>query len=618
MADTSLVFNILARDRASKTFDSIKAKAAVAGTAIGVALSTGLSGALEKSKTDALLAAQLGAGPELAATLGKASGDLYSRGVVDSVEAGNAAIKGAIQNALVPKDAGAKAIAEMGAMVSNMATILEADASQVSATVSQMLRTGMAKSAQEAFDILAAGAQNGADKAGDLLDTFNEYPTLFRNLGLSGQQAMGLISQGLQAGARDSDKVADALKEFSIRAVDGSKTTADGFAMLGLSADTMAARIAKGGKSSAAALQLTLDRLRAIKDPVKQSQAAVALFGTQAEDLGRALYALDPSKAVSALGNVSGAAQRAGDTLEQSAGAKVESLKRKLEVGLTSALGTVSGFLLNNTELVKGLGIVLGPIVGIIAAIVAAVKVWTVVQTALNVVLSANPIGLVVLAIGALIAILVLAWNHSETFRKIVTAAWNAIWGAVKAVGSWFVNTLWPWIKGVWDKIASSVVGLKNKIVSTWNSVISFFKGLPGKIASIGARLWEGIKNGFRAAINWIIGRWNSISFGIPRIDTPFGSFGGGTFRVPQIPYLAAGGVIQRAGMAVVGEAGPELLSLPRGAQVTPLNRASGGGGAGEVTVRLVADGADSDMLRLIRKMVRVEGQGNVQVAFGR
>jgi hypothetical protein len=53
-----------------------------------------------------------------------------------------------------------------------------------------------------------------------------------------------------------------------------------------------------------------LDRLRAIKDPVKQSQAAVQLFGTQAEDLGKALYALDPSKAAAGMNKVAGAARR--------------------------------------------------------------------------------------------------------------------------------------------------------------------------------------------------------------------------------------------------------------------------------------------------------------------
>lgn len=618
MSDTSLVFTILARDKASATFQKMSGAAAVAGASVGAALAAGVASALQKSKSDALLAAQLGAGKAMAGELGRASGDLYARGVVESVEAGNAAIKSAIQNGLVPGDAPAKAIDAVASKIVNLGMVMEEDAARVSAAVSQMLRTGMAKNAEEAFDLLHAGAQKGLNKSQDLLDTFNEYGTQFRSIGLSGKQAMGLISQAIQGGARDADVAADAIKEFAIEAVAGGDRVRDGFKSIGLNADQMVSKFAKGGPAAAKAFGLVLDKLRAIKDPAERNAAAVELFGTKAEDLAGALSSMDLNTAAGALGKVEGAARRAGQTLEQSAGAKVEALKRSLEMGLVNALAGVATWMEKNTGLVETLAIVLGPVAGIIVAIVLATKAWTAVQTALNVAMMANPIGLIILAIIALIGIIVLAWNHSQTFRDIVTSAWQWIWAKVKAVGAWFSGTLWPLMQRVWNSISSGAVSLKNKIVSVWNAVLAFFRGIPGKISSIGSRLWDGIKNGFRAAINWIIGRWNSISFGIPRIDTPFGSFGGGTFRVPQIPYMATGGIIERAGMAVVGEAGPELLSLPRGAQVTPLSRGGGAVGGGEVTVRLVADGADREMLRLLRKIVRVEGRGDVQVAFGR
>jgi phage-related minor tail protein len=106
---------------------------------------------------------------------------------------------------------------------------------------------------------------------------------------LDASTATGLLVQGMQAGARNSDLVADAIKEFSIRAVDGSKTTSDGFKAIGVDAGQMAAQIARGGPEASAALDLVLNRFRAMPDPVAQSRAAVALFGTQAEDLGKAL-----------------------------------------------------------------------------------------------------------------------------------------------------------------------------------------------------------------------------------------------------------------------------------------------------------------------------------------
>lgn len=575
MSDTSLVFTILAKDRASETFDKLKDHAAVAGAAIGVALAAGVVQAMEKTKTDALLAAQLGASPEMAATLGQASGDLYARGVVDSIETGNAAIKSAIQNALVPPDASAAALDAVGAKITGLGAIMQEDADRVSSAVSQMLRTGVAGSAEEAFDLLTAATQKGLNKSGDLLDTLNEYGTQFRVLGLAGPQALGLISQALQAGARDSDVAADALKEFAIRSQDGSKAAAASFAALGLNAEQMRAIFARGGPEAAAAMDLVLDRLRATQGRADAAQIAFGLFGTKAEDLGAALYAMDLTSAANQLGNVQGAAQRAGDTLEQSAGAKVEAFRRKVEMGLVEVLAVAAGWIERNADLLQTLAIVLGPLVVIIGGIVAVTRVWTAVQTALNVVMAANPLGLVVLAVVALVAILVVAWNSSAEFRAIVTGAFTAVSDAA----SWLGGK----VGEVFTAIGNGAAAVARTVADWWNGVVTFVFGLPGRIGAAASGMWDGIVNGFKAAINWIVGGWNRLSFTVPPVDIPYvGTFGGFTVGVPQIPYLAKGGNITAAGMAVVGERGPELVSLPRGAQVTPLDR---GGGAGTTNI---------------------------------
>ncbi|GIH29097.1 hypothetical protein Aph01nite_74070 [Acrocarpospora phusangensis] len=572
MSDTSLVFNILARDQASATFDKIKGHAAVAGVAIGAALAAGVGQALERSKSDALLAAQLGAGPAMAATLGEASGRLYSRGVVDSIETGNAAIRGAIQNGLVAPDASAKAIDDVAAKIANLGAVMEEDAGRVSAAVSQMLRTGIAGSAEEAFDLLQAATQKGLNKSQDLLDTVNEYGTQFRSMGLSGQQALGLISQAMQAGARDSDVVADTIKEFAIEAVAGGERVRAGFTAVGLSAQDMVDKFAAGGPTAAAAFGTVLERLRGIKDPADRNAAAIALFGTKAEDMAGALSAMNLSTATAALGSVGGAADRAGQSLEQSAGAKVEALRRGLEEGLVTALAATAGWIEQNSGLVQTLGIVLGPLVAIVLVIVAATKVWTVVQTALNVAMMANPIGLIIIAIVALVAIVVLAWNKSETFRNIVTSAWQAVWDKIKAVGAWFSDTLWPAIKSVWDSIGNGAGAVWTTLKGWWDKIIDFFTSIPGRISKVASGMWDGIKDAFKSAINWLIEKWNNFSISIPAIDIPgIGRVGGFSLDTPNIPLLAEGGIIQRSGLAIVGERGPELLSLQAGAKVSPL-----------------------------------------------
>src|SRR5690606_34876826 len=111
----------------------------------------------------------------------------------------------------------------------------------------QMLKTGLAKDGTEALDAITAGMQKMGPRADDLMDTFNEYSVQFQRLGLDATTATGLISQGMKAGARDTDVVADALKEFTLEGVQGSEKIATGFEMIGLNADDMIRKISEGG-----------------------------------------------------------------------------------------------------------------------------------------------------------------------------------------------------------------------------------------------------------------------------------------------------------------------------------------------------------------------------------
>ncbi|WBB59349.1 phage tail tape measure protein [Streptomyces sp. WMMC500] len=305
--------------RVSGMMDSLKsagpAAAAAAGAAIGAAIIGAFSEALDQRRITATLGAQLGATPKQAKRYGEIAGDLLAKGITADFQTASDSIGEVMRAGLLDPTATDKQIRQMATKVSDLATTFGQESSQIARSVSQMLKTGMADSAAEAFDILTRGFQTGGNAADDLLDTFSEYSTQFRKLGLDGADAMGLISQGLKGGARDADVVADALKEFSIRAVDGSESTKRGFDAIGLSADEMARKFGTGGDTAKRALDETIDRLRAMKDPVDQSRAAVDLFGTQAEDLGAALFSLDPSEAVNSLGKVGGAAGRMGKTL---------------------------------------------------------------------------------------------------------------------------------------------------------------------------------------------------------------------------------------------------------------------------------------------------------------
>lgn len=289
------------------------------------------------------LQALTGVDEATALRLGRAAGEAYANNFGESVESNMDATRLALQFRIIDPAATTRDAQLVVQSLAGIADVLGEDVQPVATAVSTLLSSGLAKSAQEAFDLIATGARNGVNRADDLLDTLTEYPALFQRLGLSGPEALGLISQGLNAGARNSDLAADALKEFQIRATDASATSAQGFKDLGLNAEEMTAKIAAGGESARNGLEVVLTKLRETEDPVLRNAAAVALFGTQAEDLGAALFSMDLSTAVAELGTVTGAAQQMFDTLAGNDASKIEQAQRNIEVAVDGIKGALAG-----------------------------------------------------------------------------------------------------------------------------------------------------------------------------------------------------------------------------------------------------------------------------------
>ena len=149
-----------------------------------------------------------------------------------------------------------------------------------------MLMDQFGLSGEEAFNLIAQGAQNGLDKNGDLLDSINEYSVHFKSLGLDAEDMFNSFANGADAGTFSVDKLGDAVKEFGIRVKDESDSTMQAFKDIGLNADETAAAFAAGGEQAAKAFDDVTTALFAMDDPLAQNAAGVALFGTMWEDLG--------------------------------------------------------------------------------------------------------------------------------------------------------------------------------------------------------------------------------------------------------------------------------------------------------------------------------------------
>lgn len=250
-------------------------------------------------------------------------------------------------------------------------------------------------------------------------------------------------------------------------------------------------------------------------------------------------------------------------------------------------LGIVTWFQNLNPNVQLAIEILGGAVVAVVA-LTKAIQLWEAAQAALNVVLAANPIGLIVIGIAALVAAFVIAYKKSETFRDIVNGAFNAVATVVRTViRGWVLE--FEIIKGAIE------------------AVVGFVAALPGRISRAATGMWDGIKDAFRAAINWIIRAWNSLDFKLPSVDTHIpgiGKIGGFTLGTPDIPLLASGGIITQPTLAMLGERGREA--------VIPLGRGGIGGNTYNITVNGGSDGREmgAQIVDAIKRYERRNGTG--------
>jgi phage-related protein len=266
-----------------------------------------------------------------------------------------------------------------------------------------------------------------------------------------------------------------------------------------------------------------------------------------------------------------GSAEAAGKTF----GGQVKIAKEELSnfagelVGSAMpALETLFGILSNVTKAMEEHKTVTKIVVGVVGglaiavlAVNAAMKVWrvatmlmTAAQWLLNAALDANPIGLIVIALAALAIGFYEAWKHSETFRKIVTAAMDGVMVAVNAVVDGFKAVV-AWVRDHWREIvpfisgpfaplvflATDAFGIRSKLVNAFKAITTFvadrvkeiagfITGLPGRIGDFAGALADRFKNVFNAAQigAWIIGRIQEFGAYIASIPSRIANFAGG------------------------------------------------------------------------------------------
>lgn len=240
---------------------------------------------------------------------------------------------------------------------------------------------------------------------------------------------------------------------------------------------------------------------------------------------------------------------------------------------------------------------------------IAATTVWNGICTVATAVTTAfgaavafltSPIGLVILAIGALIAVVVLLVRHWDEVKEVALAVWEKIKETWSKVCDWFTAT-------VIDPLMDAWTAFKDSFLKLWDGIVDGIKGAINSVIGFVNGMISAVVNG----INWVIGALNKLSFDIPDWVPGFGgeSFGFNipTMTPPQIPMLAQGAVLpaNRPFLAMVGDQkNGTNIEAPLDTIKQALAEVLGQQGAQEIVIKFAASGGLEQLVRLLKPYI--------------
>ena len=489
---------------------------------------------------------------------------------------------------------------------------------------------------QEILDALTVAGQKSGVSVSKVADGLNKYGAQTRALGLDVEEVIALFAQFELAGVNTEA------------------------ALAGLTKAT--AKWQKEGKDAGAELTKTVEAIRTAGDASKAAEIAIEAFGNKAgPELADAIqsgrFAFDeftqavkdsagavdatfeetqdaPDKlALAVKGLKTDLAQTTNELLTEFAPdieKAIKSIGRVLKEDIIPAVKDVINWIKKNkTMLLTTLsslaaGLVALNVVKVITGLVNAFKAFkaaqegaTVAQWLLNAAMSANPIGLVVAAIAALVAAFVVLWNKSEAFREFFIGMWEAIKETVSAIctaiGDFFVNlwdgitsgasAAWEWIKdvftsvaswfdehvitpvsnffsGLWDGIKGVAQEAWDIVTGIWDGIGSFFSGIWEDIKEVfkpvkefftdtfeGAKqaaetVFDGLVSVIKAPINVLIDGLNAFIGALNKIQIPdwVPGVGGKGINIGKIPKLARGGILEAGQIGLLEGNGAEAV----------------------------------------------------------
>lgn len=534
MSDTSLIFSLIAKDKASgevggvgKAFDNMSKL--IIGGAIAAGAALVKIGADFDQAVDTIRVGTGATGPALAAL------KVDFKRAFESVPADAKTVAEAL--AEINKRTGATGVPlqQLTKQFVELSRITGTDVSTNIAAVTRAFGDWGIKSAgqSKALDALFRASQKTGMGVAELAQKVVQFGAPLRQFGFSFEQSAALMGKWEKEGV-NTQLVLGGLK-----------------IALG--------KVSKAGKDPANALADLQSKIRNAGSSAAANKIAIEAFGQRAgPDMAAAIregrFSLgDLYKTVKGgKETILGAAKDTMDWQE-----KLQLLKNKAFVALepvatkvfnalgkgADKLGELTKWAERNQGAAKGLAIALGSVAAIILAVNVALKVhatylaivkaaqlawtaatkayaataaiirgatiaWTAVQWLLNVAMTANPIGIIIVAVAALIGIIILIATKTTWFQTLWKAIWSKIGGPVKAI--------WGWIKAHWPLLLKIFTGPVGLIIAHWGKIKNFFTvTVPAALRRFANWVVSTVKGaaqrGFLGPVGLIIMNWTRI-----------------------------------------------------------------------------------------------------------
>ena len=334
-------------------------------------------------------------------------------------------------------------------------------------------------------------------------------------------------------------------------------------------------------------------------EKAEQAKAAAMLGGARALS---GLLAIsnateeDFNNLTAAIYGAEGAAKSMADIMLDNLGGDMTLLQSKLEgvqlaiyekfepamragIEVLSKLLDVISWIVDNSEGFVAALTVMGSAIAAYIAYTTAIKVMeggfmslaiaqkavTAAQWLMNTAMAANPIGLIIAAIAALVAAFVVLWKKSEAFREF----WIGLWEKIKDFAADTINGIvdifanaWEAIKGGWNAAGDFFAGVWENIKNAFANVGEWFRGVFEGAKNIIEKIWDSVTEIVKAPVNFLIKGLNKFIDMLNKIQIPdwVPGVGGYGLNLPNIPELQQGGVLKKGQMGLLEGDGAEAV----------------------------------------------------------